>query len=43
MANSITTMTVAGGNLMAIAAQVYGDATQWNRMAALKLPEVSNL
>jgi nucleoid-associated protein YgaU len=33
--NSITTMVVGGGNLMKIASQVYGDATQWNRIAAL--------
>lgn len=33
--NSITTMTVSGANLMKIAAQQYGDATQWNRIAAL--------
>lgn len=34
-ANSVTTLKVAGGNLFQIAAQVYGDATQWNRIAAL--------
>lgn len=28
------TITVAGGNLFAIAAQQYGDATQWYRIAA---------
>ena len=28
-------MTIGGGNLMRIASQVYGDATQWNRIAAL--------
>lgn len=33
--NSITTMTNAGGNLMKIASQVYGDASQWSRTAAL--------
>jgi nucleoid-associated protein YgaU len=33
--NTITTMTVAGGNLMQIASKVYGDASQWNRIAAL--------
>lgn len=32
--NAITTMTIAGGNLMRIASQVYGDASQWNRIAA---------
>lgn len=32
--NTITTMTIAGGNLMKIASQVYGDATQWSRIAA---------
>ena len=30
-----TTITEAGGNLFAIAAQQLGDATQWNRIAAL--------
>ena len=30
-----TTMTISGGNLMKIASQVYGDATQWNRIAAI--------
>jgi len=29
------TVTVAGGNLFAIAAQYLGDATQWNRIAAI--------
>lgn len=29
-----TTMTIAGGNLFKIAAQAYGDASQWNRIAA---------
>lgn len=29
------TITVAGANLMRLAAQYYGDATQWNRIAAL--------
>lgn len=33
--NSVTTVTIAGGNLMQLAAQVYGDASQWNRIAAL--------
>ena len=33
-AATATTMTISGGNLMQIAAQVYGDATQWNRIAA---------
>jgi hypothetical protein len=32
--NAIT-ITVAGGNLFQIAAQYLGDATQWNRIAAL--------
>lgn len=27
------TVTVAGGNLYALAAQYLGDATQWNRIA----------
>jgi len=30
-----TTMTISGGNLLKIAAQVYGDATQWDRIAAI--------
>jgi hypothetical protein len=30
-----TTITVAGGNLFAIAAQYLGAADQWNRIAAL--------
>jgi hypothetical protein len=29
-----TTITIAGGKLMKIAAQIYGDPTQWNRIAA---------
>lgn len=29
------TITVAGGNLFAIAAAQLGDATQWNRIATL--------
>jgi nucleoid-associated protein YgaU len=29
-----STLTIAGGNLMKLAAQLYGDATQWNRIAA---------
>lgn len=29
-----TVITVAAGNLFAIAAQYLGDATQWNRIAA---------
>ena len=34
-ANTIpVTLTIAGGNLMKIAARLYGDATQWNRIAA---------
>jgi nucleoid-associated protein YgaU len=28
-------ITVAGGNLFALAAQYLGDATQWNRIARL--------
>jgi hypothetical protein len=32
---SAKTITVAGGNLFAIAAQQLGDATQWNRIAQL--------
>jgi hypothetical protein len=32
--NTITTMAIAGGKLMKIAAQIYGDPTQWNRIAA---------
>ena len=28
-------ITVAGANLMQLAAAYYGDATQWNRIAAL--------
>lgn len=37
MAGIVTakTVTVAGGNLFALAAQYLGDATQWNRIAAL--------
>lgn len=31
----IRTLTVVGGNLFAIALQQLGDATQWNRIAAL--------
>lgn len=31
----ITQIQVAGGNLYQIAAQYLGDATQWNRIAAL--------
>jgi nucleoid-associated protein YgaU len=33
-ASTPTTLTTAGGNLMKIASQIYGDATQWNRIAA---------
>jgi nucleoid-associated protein YgaU len=33
--NSVTVRVIAGGNLMKIAAEVYGDGTQWNRIAAL--------
>lgn len=29
------TITVAGANLMQLAAQLYGDATQWTRIAQL--------
>lgn len=29
------TLTVAGGNLFRIASEQLGDATQWNRIAAL--------
>lgn len=32
---TLKTITVAGGNLFAIAAQELGDATQWNRIARL--------
>ena len=32
---SVQTITVAGGNLFQIAAQYLGDASQWNRIAAL--------
>jgi nucleoid-associated protein YgaU len=32
--SAATTMTIAGGNLFRIAAQVYGDSSQWNRIAA---------
>lgn len=37
MAQRVTakTITIAGGNLFAIAAKELGDATQWNRIAAL--------
>jgi nucleoid-associated protein YgaU len=37
MAQRVTakTITVAGGNLFQIAATELGDATQWNRIAAL--------
>ena len=31
----IKSVQVAGGNLFALAAQYLGDATQWNRIAAL--------
>ena len=30
---TVQSITVAGGNLFAIAAQYLGDATQWNRIA----------
>jgi nucleoid-associated protein YgaU len=29
-----TTITMAGGNLFKLAAQAYGDSSQWNRIAA---------
>ena len=32
---TIQTIQVAGGNLFALAAKYLGDATQWNRIAAL--------
>jgi nucleoid-associated protein YgaU len=32
---TVTTITVAGGNLFQLAAQYLGDGTQWNRIAAL--------
>lgn len=32
---SATTIKVAGGNLFVLAAVYLGDATQWNRIAAL--------
>jgi nucleoid-associated protein YgaU len=35
MSTGVTTITVAGGNLFQIAAQYLGDATAWNRIAAL--------
>lgn len=35
MASTVQTITVAGGNLFQIAAQYLGDASQWNRIAAL--------
>lgn len=35
MATSVQKITVAGGNLFQIAAQYLGDASQWNRIAAL--------
>ena len=31
----MTTVTVVGGNLFRIAADMLGDATQWNRVARL--------
>lgn len=31
---AVTTITVTGANLFRLAAQFYGDATQWNRIAA---------
>lgn len=33
--NTVTTITAGGANLFALAAQQYGDATQWDRIAAL--------
>lgn len=35
MSSKVTSITVAGGNLFQIAAQYLGDASQWNRIAAL--------
>jgi hypothetical protein len=32
---TLQTITVAGGNLYALAAKYLGDATQWNRIAQL--------
>lgn len=32
---AVQIITVAGGNLFQLAAQYLGDATQWNRIAAL--------
>ncbi len=32
---ALRTLKVAGGNLFAIAAAQFGDATQWNRIAEL--------
>lgn len=32
---TVRTVTVAGGNLFALAATYLGDASQWNRIAAL--------
>jgi nucleoid-associated protein YgaU len=32
---TLKTVMVAGGNLFALAAKELGDATQWNRIAAL--------
>ena len=32
---TLRVVTVAGGNLFALAAQYLGDATQWNRIAIL--------
>lgn len=32
---ALRTVTVAGANLFALAAQYLGDATQWNRIAQL--------
>jgi len=32
---TIQSIQIAGGNLFVIAAQYLGDATQWNRIAAL--------
>jgi hypothetical protein len=35
MNQTIITVTLAGGNLFALAAQYLGDATQWNRIAQM--------
>jgi len=35
MSATVKVITVAGGNLFALAYQYLGDATQWNRIASL--------